>query len=104
VRIEILFFEGCPNIELAHDRVNEALRIEKVFAEVANVVIATPDDSKTFRFLGSPSIRINGSDVEPGADHRMDFGFMCRTYRAEKELTSAPSVDMIRNAIRRHIR
>ena len=51
-------------------------------------------------FLGSPSVRIDGVDVEPAARTRTDFGLQCRVYPcAQGGLEGAPSVDMIRAAL-----
>jgi hypothetical protein len=45
------------------------------------VNVETPEDTQRLRFLGSPTIRVNGHDVEPGADQRQDFAYACRIYR-----------------------
>jgi GNAT superfamily N-acetyltransferase len=101
MRIEILSFEGCPNVDAAREDVYQALRLEGVTGDVVGIDVATIDDAERLRFLGSPSIRIDGLDVEAGAETRTDFGFMCRTYRTDNEHTTGPSVEMIRAAIRR---
>ncbi len=53
------------------------------------------------RFLGSPTIRINGMDVDPSAEHRADFGMQCRVYLAGGKYAGMPSKDMIRSALLR---
>jgi hypothetical protein len=50
----------------------------------------------TTDFLGSPTVRINGLDIEPSARQRTAFGMMCRTYEGSG---SVPSEDLIRSAI-----
>jgi hypothetical protein len=45
--------------------------------------------------VGSPSVRIDGLDIEPSARQRTAFGMMCRTY----ESGGVPSEDLIRSAI-----
>lgn len=79
-RIDILYFKGCPNhepaVELARDIVSN-LGMEM---EVHEVEILGPEEAEEHRFLGSPSIRIDGIDVEPSARDRTDFGYSCRTY------------------------
>jgi hypothetical protein len=58
------------------------------------------------RFLGSPTIRVNDEDIEPAARRRTDYGFMCRTYRAEDGTTTGipPAVLIadVRSAFTRH--
>ena len=93
MRIEILFFEGCPNLgptlALAREAVGE-LGLETAIREVR---VDTPEDAARERFLGSPSVRVNGQDVEPEARGRTDFSMSCRVYGGRgvppKELLTA---------------
>ncbi|MGB6985938.1 MAG: hypothetical protein WBD74_08225 [Candidatus Aquilonibacter sp.] len=101
MRVEILTFDGCPNADVTRDRLLEAMRLESVDAAIASVTVATPDEAQRTRFLGSPSVRIDGRDVEPSARGRTDYGLMCRTYRSKGDVTGAPSVEMIRAAMSR---
>ncbi len=61
-----------------------------------------PDTETAHRlkFLGSPSIRVNGLDVEPEARSRTEFGMMCRTYAGKCCQHGLPSRELIRNALR----
>lgn len=94
-RITILYFEGCPNhlpaVELAEGIVSE-LGID---AEITEVEVSGPEDAQRLRFLGSPSIQINGVDVDPSARNRTEFGFSCRTYSGR----GLPSREMLSAAI-----
>jgi hypothetical protein len=58
-------------------------------AELALRRIDTSDDAEAQRFLGSPTVRVNGRDVDPGAEGRTDYGLKCRLYRSE-ELGQSP--------------
>jgi len=100
--IEILTFEGCPNSAIARERVRDAIEAEGVLAIVRQVEVETPEEAQRLRFLGSPTIRVDGDDVEPGADERIAYGFMCRTYSIGESTSGAPTVEMIRAAIRAH--
>jgi hypothetical protein len=42
------------------------------------------------QFLGSPTVRISGHDVEPGADRRRDYGLTCRLYAGSDGMRGAP--------------
>ena len=98
--IELLAFEGCPNAEVAHERIVLALAGRP--ATIVQIEVDTPDLAIAHRFLGSPSVRVNGQDVEADAYRRRDFGLMCRTYPTSAERSEgAPSVAMIRAAIAR---
>lgn len=97
MRIELFAFEGCPNAAIARERIEAALRLERTHAAIHLVEVETPERAAETQFLGSPTVRIDGHDVEPGAHTRHEFGLMCRTYG---ESEGAPSVDMIRRALR----
>jgi hypothetical protein len=51
------------------------------------------------RFLGSPTIRVDGRDVEPGAEERQEFVLSCRVYRTERGLAGQPDEAWIREAL-----
>ncbi len=78
--IEVLYFAGCPNHEPTVQLVREVVETLGVSLEVREIEISGPDEVEALRFVGSPSIRVNGHDIEPGADDRTDFGFGCRLY------------------------
>jgi len=96
MRIEILFVPGCPNHEPAIERVRKVLRTEGLKLEVESVPVTTIEDAKAMMFPGSPTIRINGDDVEPaelGAP-----GLACRLY---ENRTGVPSEEVLRLAVAR---
>jgi hypothetical protein len=98
--IEILYFPDCPNYLPAVERVQKALQEEAVSAEVKHVEVPDAAMATSIRFLGSPTVRINGIDVEPAARSGGAPGMCCRTYRAGNVPEGAPSVALIREAIR----
>jgi hypothetical protein len=101
MEIELLFFEGCPNSDVALERVYEATAAERIAASVQMVEILDADHAIAHHFLGSPSIRIDGEDVEMEARVRTDYGFMCRTYPGpDGGIAGAPSVELISSAIK----
>ncbi len=100
LRIEILSFDGCPNRDVALQRLHAAIDAEHVTAEVTEVRVKDPAAAKSLRFLGSPTVRVNGVDVEPSARSSDRFGFMCRTYLTERGAEGAPSIEIIRAALR----
>ncbi|MBW1982828.1 MAG: hypothetical protein JRJ12_16620 [Deltaproteobacteria bacterium] len=54
--------------------VDEVLGELRMNAEIARVMVENEEKVRALRFLGSPSIRVNGHDIEPGADQRQDYG------------------------------
>ena len=98
-RIEVLTFAGCPNAEPAVElvaRVTSELGIE---AYVERIDVASEDQVQEHRFLGSPSIRVNGRDIEPGAGDRSEYVYSCRVYRSESGLTGQPDERWLRAAL-----
>ncbi len=98
-RVEILYFDGCPNHEPTRalvERVAAELRVEPT---IQLVDVVDPDAAADLRFLGSPTIRVDGRDVEPGADERHEFVLSCRVYRTERGLAGQPDEAWIRAAL-----
>ena len=96
--VELLYFEGCPNVEAVR-----AL-VERVAAELGitadlRLVEVTLQDVERFRFLGSPSVRVNGHDIEPDADERETFVFACRVYRTRLGYSGEPASEWVRAAL-----
>jgi len=103
MRIDILTFDGCPNAGPTRALVREAVRLEAVLAEMHFIDVPNLDLAERLRFLGSPSVRVDGEDIEPSAKHQTEYGLMCRTYSYGTDATGTPTIAMIRAAIRRHI-
>ena len=98
-RVEILYFDGCPNHEPAQalvERVAAQLRIEP---EIRLVEVPNAEAAVALRFLGSPTVRVDGRDVEPGADERRDFALSCRTYRSQRGISEQPDERWLREAL-----
>lgn len=100
MKVEILYFDGCPNHAAATDRIREVLRQEGISAEVSEVKVADERTARAIEFLGSPSIRINGRDIEAAARSSKAFGMTCRTYLEEGKRVGLPSRESIRVALR----
>ena len=100
MRIEVLYFDECPNHSPAVDRIRDVLKEEGIAADISEVKISDERTAQTIGFLGSPSIRIDGRDIEPAARSSKDFGMMCRTYLEEGKRVGLPSRESIRAAIR----
>jgi hypothetical protein len=99
-KVDVLFFEGCPNLELALERVRKAIQDADVPADLRIVRVESEDDAKRQRFLGSPTVRVDGVDVERSACDRDDFGLQCRLYSVAGRYQGTPPVDWIADALR----
>jgi hypothetical protein len=90
MKIEVLYFSGCPNHERWLPRLRELLDAAGVHDPVRLIAVETDEAARRQRFLGSPSLRIDDRDVEPGADERRDFGLKCRLFADGDALVGAP--------------
>jgi hypothetical protein len=99
-RVDILYFEDCPNLAAARALVERIARELQVVTDIRLIEVGDPDAAVGQRFLGSPTIRIDGQDVEPGADQRDDFTFGCRVYRGQRGVSGQPDEAWIREALK----
>lgn len=70
-----------------------------ISTEIELRAIADDQAAKRDCFLGSPTIRVNGRDVEPDAGKRTDFGMKCRLYRSAGGVSGQPPQEWLRAAI-----
>jgi hypothetical protein len=104
LKIEVLYFEGCPNHGVLLPRLLELLAQTGVTTEVELVEVPDHVAAERQRFLGSPTLRIDGRDVEPGAELRTDFGVKCRLYRTADGVTGTPPDEWVLTALNRRRR
>jgi hypothetical protein len=97
--VEILFFEGCPNVDVAAARARDAIAAARVSADLRLVRIDDEAAATRLRFLGSPTVHVDGLDVERSARQRTDFGLQCRVYSVDGRLEGAAPVEWIRAAL-----
>ena len=98
--VEVLYFDGCPNVEVAADQARRAIDGAGTPAEVRLVRIEGDEDAIRRRFLGSPTIRVDGVDVDQTAAARTDYGLQCRVYWVRGSLAGEPPVAWIEAALR----
>jgi glutaredoxin len=99
MEIEFLYFDGCPYHKTAFKHLNEVLKEEKIEAKVERINVKSNEEAKKLRFLGSPSVRINGKDIDKNAQKLRDYGMKCRVYLTEEGILGYPPKEMIRKAI-----
>lgn len=99
MRIEVLYFDGCPSHEAFLPRLGRLLERARVDDPVELVKVESAEDAERQRFLGSPTLRINGRDVDPGADERTDYGLKCRLYRTPGGQQQQPADEWVLAAL-----
>jgi hypothetical protein len=95
MKIEVLYFRGCPNHSCAAERVRAVLQQEGVSGDVSEIEVQDESAAKALAFPGSPTIRVNGVDIELAARGAAEVGFACRLYPG-----GLPSEEMINAALR----
>jgi len=97
--VEVLSFAGCPNRDPAIALVQAVIDESQVDAELRVIDVEDESRARELRFLGSPTIKINGRDIEPGADTRRDYSLSCRVYRTEAGLRGQPDGRWLRETL-----
>ena len=96
MRIELQYFDGCPNHHQALNNLQLALGELGLDFEIEMVMIESPEEAATKRFLGSPTIRINDQDLEHGDTDCQVYSMNCRRYKHGSEILGFPPTDLIR--------
>lgn len=87
MRIEILYVPGCPNYLPAVEQVERVLFSESLQAEIRSIAVRTDAEAREFIFPGSPTIRVNGEDIEPHQTSAPSLA--CRLYDNRSGIPSA---------------
>ena len=95
MKVEILYFEGCPTYKRTERTLREVLCELGTEAEFELVAVDTDEEAERLRFPGSPTIRVNGRDLFP-TEERDDWRLGCRVYATPEGLKGFPTADMIR--------
>jgi len=98
--VELLWWAGCPSWEEARRLVRDEMAAAGLDPERLEVrEIHTDEVAEQERFAGSPTIRIDGHDVQDAGDQ--PIGLTCRIYRLQDGRISAlPDPADLRNALR----
>jgi hypothetical protein len=99
MRVELLYFDGCPSYEAFLPRLRGLLAERDSGLEVELRRVEGEEAAIRERFLGSPTVRVNGVDIEPGAEARTDFGLKCRLYRVGGRLSPTPDEAWLEEAL-----
>src|SRR5215213_7340274 len=100
MKVELLYFEGCPSREAFLPRLRELLAQAEVDVAVRQRRVESDEAAARERFLGSPTLRVDGVDVDPGAGDRTGYGLKCRLYSTGQGLRRAPPDEWVLNALR----
>ena len=101
MQIDFYYWADCPSHEEALARLRDALAEQGLEGSVRLVEVASEEQATALGFLGSPTIRIDGVDIDPAAPGRADYGLTCRAYtRPDGRISPLPPREMIVAALR----
>lgn len=98
MKIEVLYVAECPSHTAAVRLIKGVLAAEGVATKVHEVLVRDEGMASELRFLGSPTIRINGRDVAEEAEEVQTFALSCRLYPGSEQV-GLPPAEMIHRAV-----
>jgi hypothetical protein len=100
MRVELLYWDGCPSHPQALDELRGAMAELGLDPEAVDVrEIDTEDAAESERFTGSPTVRVDGRDVQPTGGE--PTALTCRVYhRRDGRVSPVPDPDDLRDALR----
>lgn len=100
-RVQFLWFDGCPGHVPARALLDEVIADVAPGTPVEAINASDPTVALTSQFPGSPTIRVDGMDVDPGFEDQGDYSPRCRLYRTPEGLRGVPPREWIEAALRR---
>lgn len=98
MKIELLYFDGCPSWQNALDNLKSVLHEEGITESVNVLEIMNDEQAQKEKFLGSPSIRIDGNDL--WFEQRENYSLSCRVYATPEGVKGWPTDEMLRSKIK----
>jgi hypothetical protein len=101
MKVELLWWEGCPSHPETLTDLERVLAEEGVSAEVEMVEVDSDEQARAQRFPGSPTVRLDGVDAIPPVETE-PFSLTCRVYRLrDGRISATPDPEDLRDAVRR---
>jgi hypothetical protein len=97
--VEVLVTPDCPYRDAAVVLARRVCQHQGGRAELRVVEVADPAAAERLRFLGSPTIRVDGRDIEPGAEWNLEVVHGCRLYRGAHSLKGLPEEAWLHHAL-----
>jgi hypothetical protein len=98
--VELLWFSDCPNRQAAWALLEEVIADVAQGTRIRDVDATDPTIAANLHFPGSPTIRVDGRDVDPGYVDPGDYTLRCRLYRTSNGLGALPERSWIEDALR----
>jgi glutaredoxin len=120
MRIQLLYILDCPWCLKTKELIEESLEELGIKAKIEEILIDTEEKAKKYRFVGSPTVRIDGKDIQEEVNKerclsceklaeteettkfvKQECGYGCRIYFYKGRQYPYPPKEMIKNAIRK---
>ena len=99
MRIEVLFFRGCPNHTPTVSLVRSVVRDLGITASISEIEVNEPAEALRLCFLGSPTVKVEGEDIETERRGDQDYSLSCRMDGS----SGVPSRELIASALARKV-
>ena len=96
MQIDILYFDGCPNYLPTAELVRDVVHSLGLDVTIREVEVHDAGEAARLRFFGSPTVQVNGLDVDPAVRSRTDYLFGCRMYGG----SGSPPRSLVEQALR----
>ncbi len=97
MKVELLYFEGCPGFAEALDVLEKAVEVEGLATGVETVKL---DSGDRLDFPGSPTVIVDGEDLFPPEGSREPARAQnCRVYQTPEGLKNHPTMGLVREAL-----
>ncbi|HXI81507.1 MAG TPA: hypothetical protein VNM34_11905 [Verrucomicrobiae bacterium] len=101
-RVELLWFSDCPNRAAAREMIEDVVGRLAPGTPIEDVDATDPARAAEVRFPGSPTIRVDGRDIDPSYVDPRDYTPRCRLYRTAAGLRGLPERGWIEAALASH--
>jgi hypothetical protein len=103
VKIELLYFDGCPTYKQAQQGLSRALLEKGIESQIRLRAVTTNEEAQRTQFPGSPTMRVDGRDLFPATENQA-WGLGCRMYATPEGLRGTPTKALLREALLRQYR
>lgn len=101
--VELLWFADCPNHAATRQMLNDVIAEIAPGAPILDLDATDPATAMRLRFPGSPTIRVDGRDVDPSFVDPGDYTPRCRLYRTDAGIRGIPERRWIEDALRAEV-
>ena len=99
--IDVLYVQDCPHYPATLAMVERVQAELGIDADLQSTLVVDQAAADQARFPGSPTVRVDGHDVEPGSEPATEYVVGCRLYRLEHRFDGQPEERWVREALLR---